>query len=199
MGAVDRSRLDAWLARFGGPRFRGFDDRDRAVAEMRAAGRDAVFPLLIPLLNDDDLEVRCAAYEAVLWVDPERGVPLVLPLLGDPGEVVRWCVCGCLGQFGDDRAVAPLVAVLRSDGDAQVRGTAALALGRLGGPAVIAVLLAAMANDHEEDIHGHTPSSCAATALDEILGTKLTDKRPDLDRLLGLAEDRYCQWSDGPT
>jgi hypothetical protein len=161
------------------------------------------------MLNDDDLEARCAACEAVLWVDAERGVPLVLPLLGDPDEVVRWWACECLWRFGDDRAVAPLVVALRSDGDAQVRGSAAGALGRLGGPAVIPALLAAMASDHEEDIHGHTPSRCAAMALDDILGTEETrirvgtvnrspDRPPDFDRLRRLAEDRYRQWSGGP-
>ena len=65
-----------------------------------------------------------------------------------------------------------------------------------------------MASDHEEDVHGHTPSRCAAMALDDILGTEETrirlgavarmpDKPPDFDRLRRLAEDRYRQWSGG--
>src|SRR5262245_46420133 len=38
--AVDQKRLDAWLARLGGPDFKGFEDRAKAVAEMRAVGTD---------------------------------------------------------------------------------------------------------------------------------------------------------------
>jgi HEAT repeat protein len=208
VGAVDRSQLDAWLGRLGGPGFVDFDDRARAVAEMRAAGADAVLALLIPMLIDQDPDARCTACETVLLVDADRGVPLVLPLLRDPHQVVRVCACDCLGQFGDHRAVAPLVAVLQSDADPQARGSAALWLGRLGGPAVIPALLAAMANDHEADILGHTSSHCAAMALDEILGTeetrirvgtvnRLPGKRPDLDRLRRLAEERYQRWSSG--
>ena len=194
MGAIDRSQLDAWLARLGGPGFQSFDDRDRAVGEMRAAGRDAVLSTLVPLLTDDDPEVRCTACEAVLLVNAGRGVPLALPLLRDPDDNVRFGACEGLWQYGDDRAVAPLVAALQSDDDPQVRGSAATGLGRLGGPAVIPALLAAMADDHEEDDQGHTPSWCAAMALDDILGTeetrirvgnvnRLPDKKPDLDKL----------------
>jgi HEAT repeat protein len=198
--------LDAWLARLGGPGFRSLDDRDRAVAAMRAAGADAIFPLLIPMLADTDPEARSKACEAVLLVAPERGVPLVLPLLRDPDDGVRWWACDCLWQHGDDRAVDPVLAVLQTDDDPQVRGVAARGLGQLGGPAVIPALLAAMAADHEEDIHGDSPGRCAAMALDEILHAgkarapisdvnRSAEKEPDLDELRRLAEKRYMQWS----
>jgi hypothetical protein len=64
-----------------------------------------------------------------------------------------------------------------------------------------------MASDRELDLHGHSPSSCAAAALDDILGTnetrirvsptlcKMRPGRPDLDRLRRLAEERYQQWA----
>jgi HEAT repeat protein len=208
VGPIDRSQLDAWLARLGGPGFESFDDRDRAGAAMRAAGTDAVFPLLIPMLKDEDPEARCTASKAILLVDAERGIPLVLPLLGDPDECVRVRACDLLGLLGDARVVDPLVAVLQSDEDPQVRGYAALGLGRLGGPVVIPALLATMADDHEADILGHTPSRSAAMALDDILGTeetrirvgrfsKLPSRPPDLDRLRRLAEERYRPWSSG--
>src|SRR5262249_20723671 len=145
VGAVDRNRLDAWLARLGGPGFRSLDDRNRAVAEVRAAGADAIFPLLIPMLADINPAARSKPCEAVLLVDPQRGVPLVLPLLRDPDDGVRWWACDCLWQHGDDRAVPPLIAVLQTDDDPQVRGVAARGLGHLGSPAVIPALLAAMA------------------------------------------------------
>jgi hypothetical protein len=66
--------------------------------------------------------------------------------------------------------------------------------------------MATMASDHEVDVQGHSPSSCAATALDDILGTnetrikvsetlrRMRKGKPDLDRLRRLAEERYQQW-----
>jgi HEAT repeat protein len=207
MEGDDQSRLEGWLARLGGPGFKGRQDRDQAVAEMRTAGADKLYPLLVPMLADPDAEARCKGCEAVLRLDARRGVELVLPLLRDADVTVRWFACGCLWELGDDRAVAPLLAILQTDEDAQVRGVAARALGRLGGPAVIPALLATMASDHEQDLHGHSPSGCAATALDDILDTEETRIRvsatlckmrpgePDLGRLRRLAEALYQQWS----
>jgi hypothetical protein len=130
----------------------------------------------------------------------------VLPLLKDPEEIVQLSACEGLGQFGHERAVAPLIAVLQGDEDAQVRGSAARVLGRISGPAVIPTLLAAMVTDHVTDMHGHSPSWCAAMALDDILGTnetririsdtsyKIRTGEPDLVRLRRVAEERYEQW-----
>ena len=107
------------------------------------------------------------------------------------------------------RAVPALAAVLRGDPDPQVRGTAAYALGGIGSPAAIPALLAVLGTDNEYDLHGHSPSSCAATALDDILLThetrialgdglcRMATWPPDLDRLRRLAEILYQHWSSG--
>ncbi|MGO9921288.1 MAG: HEAT repeat domain-containing protein [Isosphaeraceae bacterium] len=203
----DASQLNGWLALLGGPGYRDREARDWAVAQLRATGADRLFPLLIPMLDDPDPEVRCTACEAVLWVDARRAIDMVLPLLGDPDVTVRLHACGCLHDFGDERAVAALIRVLRGEPDAQVRGNAAYALGGIGSPAAIPALLAAVDSDHELDMHGHSAASCAARALDDILGTEETriqvsetifrmrDVAPDMDRLRRLAEKRYEQWS----
>ena len=61
--------------------------------------------------------------------------------------------------------------------------------------------------DHEVDMHGHSASSCAAMALDDILGTNETRIRlpngmctmrpgkPDLERLKRIARETYGGWS----
>ncbi len=195
METVGQERLDAWLLRLG-----SFDDRTQAVAEMRGAGVDALLPHLISMLTGD-ADARCAACEAILRVDAQRGLELVLPLLHDSDLGVRWFACERVAGPGGAKAVPALLMLLRFDEDAQVRGTAARGLGWQGGPEVIPALLDSMASDHEFDMHGQSASHCAAMALDDMLGTdetclhfgnvcRMLDREPDLDRLRRLAEDR---------
>ena len=205
----DRKRLDGWLALLGGPGAvpQGPEARERGIAEMCAAGADRLFPLLVRRLTGPDPEARCAACEAALRIDAQRAIELVLPLLNDPEVAVRWQACGCLHDFGDERAIVPLIRVLQGDPDAAVRGTAAYALGGIGSSEAIPALLAAMESDHEFDELGHSASSCAATALDNILDTnetrirlseglcKMRECPPDLERLKRLAHESYAKWS----
>ncbi len=202
-------QLDHWLRLIGVLEWEGFEGRDRAVRGMRALGTDMVFPMLAGKLSDPDINIRCAAIEALSLVDPERAVGLLLPLLRDSETVVRECACEALAVPEADVAVEPLLEVLRDDPDPQVRGTAARALGYIGSPAAIPVLLRAMDTDHEPDFHSHTPGGCAAAALDDLLGTNLTRIRlseslytmrpgpPDLDGLRQLALRTYEEWSRG--
>lgn len=190
------------------------DERRHAVAQMRAVGVDVMFPHAVARLTHADWQIRHDAATLVLKLDASRGVELVLPLLHDRDETVRWHVCGCLHDFGDERAVGPIAAVLESDPDPQMRTQAAYALGGIASPAAIPALLRALDTDHEEDIKGYSPSWCAATALDEILGTdetriKVTESlrqlrrgEPDLDTLRRLAAELYERWAtnaDRPT
>jgi len=205
----DAERIDEWLALLGGPGACPHEPgaRERGVAEMCAAGADRLFPLLIPKLTGPEAETRCAACEAVLRIDASRAIALVLPLLADPEVIVRWQASGCLHDFGDERAIVPLIRVLQSDPDAQVRGTAAYALGGIGSPAAIPALLEALESDHELDELGHSASTCAATALDDILRThetrirlsdglcKMRERPPDLERLKQIARETFADWS----
>jgi hypothetical protein len=210
----DRQQLDRWLSLIRGPALIGpaavvFPRRAQAIAEMHAAGAERLFPLLRPMLSDPDPAVRFAACEAAFFVDARRALELALPLLADPESGIRWLVCLCLHAVRDERAIGPLIGVLQGDSSAQVRGEAAYALGGIGSPVAIPALLAAMESDHEPDMHGHSASSCAATALDDILGTNETRIRlpngnytlrrgkPDLDLLRRLAALRFQQWSSG--
>jgi HEAT repeat protein len=171
--AEESARLKRWLALLSGDGYRGKAARDAAVAEMCAAGPGRLFPLLLPMLEDPDAEVRCAAAQAVLWIDPGTGLAPVLRLLHDPDSTVRWNTCGLLHDFGDGRAVAPLSERLEADPDPQVRGIAAYALGGIGSPRAIPALVKALDGDHAVDPLGYTPSFCAAHALDDILGTNV--------------------------
>ena len=212
----DRQRLERWLSLIRGPALIGraevvFKRRDEAIAEMRAAGADRLFPLLRPMLSDPDPAVRLVASEAVFFVDARRAHELTLPLLDDPESEIRWNTCNYLGSVGDEREIEPLIRLLQKDVSPQVRGSAAHALGcisrRSENATAIPALLAAMESDHEVDMHGHSASSCAATALDDILGTNETRIRlpsgmctmrsgkPNLNLLKRLAIERFHKWS----
>jgi HEAT repeat protein len=161
-------RLDRWLSLMDGPGWQGREARDRAVDEMRAAGTTTVLPALTEKLADPDGDTRCRACVAILFADRQRGVELVLPLLNDPEPGVQYYACGCLMDFGDERAVEPLVALLRSDPDPGVRVIAADALGRIGSPVALPALQESAGQDHEVDPLGFTPSSPARQALEAI-------------------------------
>jgi HEAT repeat protein len=200
------ARLDRWLALLGGPGWQGPQAYHQAVKEMRTVGFDRLSPLLAARLADPDPEVRCHAAQAVLWVDGVRGLDLVLPLLHDNDRIVRWDVCGCLHDLGNERAVGPLIERMKHDPDPQVRGTAAYALGGIRCPSAIPALIETLDSDHEYDHMGHSPSSCAATALDDIAGTnetrikvsetirKLPQGEPDLDHLKRIALEVFQRW-----
>jgi hypothetical protein len=200
-------QLAQWLEAINRPTLKDEGAHDRAIAEMQSTGVEKVLPLLIDRLSAGDPQDRCDAITALLILDAGRAVEPVAAMLSDPDTTVRWHACGSLHDFGDERAVKGLCEVLQGDPDPQVRGTAAYALGGIGSPAAIPFLLTALGFDNEWDIHGHSPSSCAATALDDILGTHETRTRldrglcrmaagePDLERLRHLAEELFRQWS----
>ncbi|MFO0881092.1 MAG: HEAT repeat domain-containing protein [Gemmataceae bacterium] len=200
-------QLDQWLEAICRPGFGDRSRRERAVAAMRAAGGEEVFPLLVSRLASADPEARCEAITGLVFLDAPRAVPVLMGMLTDPEIVVRWHASGCLHDFGDERAVPALIRVMRGDPDPQVRGTAAYALGGIGSPGAIPDLLAVLGVDNEFDMHGHSTSSCAATALDDILGThetrirhesglcRMAGGQPDLERLRRLAEELFRRWS----
>jgi hypothetical protein len=212
VAAVDQAKVDAWLACFLGPRYKGPSNRkqylaqmEAAVAEMRAVGADVLFPLLGPMLAVEG-NSWMTVLEVILRVDAQRGLELALPLLHDPSSSRRWIATMTVGELGGAAAVPALLAALKSDESPQVRGAAAHGLGFSGGPECLPALLEAMASDHDVDSQGFTASHSASMAIDRILGTdetclhfgelsRMRDGEPDLDRLRQLAEEYYRQWS----
>lgn len=163
-------RIVQWLQLFGGPESKGQQARDRAVEEMRAIGAEKLFPLLVAKIDNanTDIDTRCQASRALLFMDTKQGIELLLPFFNDPNTTFRWDLCGLMHEFGDKRVIEPLVNRMKNDPDPQIRGTAAYALGGIGDLEVIPALLDTFNNDHALDQLGYTPSFCAQGALDEI-------------------------------
>jgi HEAT repeat protein len=133
-GDTDRLWLLGLIALLDGPGWRGREEFDRAVGELRAAGLKRLLPALTDFLRDPDLETRYLACTAAMLTDEPQGVELVLPLLNDPEPTVRWHVCGLMHDLGDERAIGPLTDRMKNDPDPQVRGDAAYALGASEAP-----------------------------------------------------------------
>ena len=162
--------------------------------------------LLVGKLGDPNGDIRCTAVDVLLQLEGEQGTASVLPLFDDPLVGVRWHVIGCMAIHGGDAVIDPLIAKLKHDPNPEVRGQAAFALGHIGSPQAIPFLLDALDFDKEIDVQGHSPSSIAATALDNILGTNQTRIKldygfctmapwlPDYDRLKAHAHEVYKNW-----
>jgi HEAT repeat protein len=142
--------------------------RQDAVSALKAFDRGAVIDSLSRLLTHQDPESRCDAAEALLRIDADRTIDLVLPLLSDISSVVRWHTCGLLHDFGDRRAIPGLVRVLLNDGEPDVRLFAADALGEIGDQSALAALQQASKTDAGEDYEGRRVRDAAAAAIESI-------------------------------
>jgi hypothetical protein len=123
----------------------------------------------------DRLRIYCG--ELLIWARRNAAAPFTLALLGDSNHAVRGAIAEILGHLKDDRYIEPLIELARGDASAFVRGCAASGLGGQDPLAAIPVLLGLIDNDHETDATGHSPSSRAAAALDEMMETEWTQKR----------------------
>jgi len=179
--------------------------RHLIINDLSALAPANAIELLREMLCDSDGGVRCEAAEMMLRMEAEHGIPYVLPLFHDSLDWVRHNVLEDVMRYPDESLIGPLIEKLKTDTDPGVRGTAAAGLGRIGSPEAIPALVAAL-EDNELDALGHSPRSCSATALDELLGTnetriKLDDGlcqmapwKPDYERLKMKAQDLYRAW-----
>ena len=165
--------IRSWLTQLRG----GAAQDEAVICSMRSFGLERLIPYLREMLGAPDPDLRCQAALAIFYVAPIDCLDLLLGLLDDVESVVRWHTCGLLHDIGDQRAIEPLIHLMKTDPDPQVRNTAAYALGGIGDARAIPALIKTMDNDHEFDELGHSASSCAATALDDIMKSNYTRVR----------------------
>ncbi|MGB3851890.1 MAG: HEAT repeat domain-containing protein [Tunicatimonas sp.] len=89
---------------------------------------------LLPLLQDDDPEIRA---QAARWLGDMRyadAAPELIPLLEDPYPRARFFAAEALGRIADDSAVQSIIAMLEANNDEDVylRHAGSLALARIG-------------------------------------------------------------------
>jgi len=114
------------------------------------AGRKEHAATLAPLLEDQDLQVRCRTIEALGEIR-EPGEDLserMLTFLQDSDSRIRMHVALALGKCRYAPACSPLMDSLR-DSNHNVRGLSAWALGNLGDERAIEALIDALEDDGE--------------------------------------------------
>ena len=151
-----------------GFQYKSYETQKEAVAGLQKIGANRLFPLLIPMLDSQVLLIRLQASRAILSIDEQKGIELLVPYLNDPDPEFRYDLCGLMHDFGDNRVTYPLIEIMQNDKDPQIRGQAAFALGAIGDTRAISALTDTMNKDHEIDILGYSPSSLAKIALKEI-------------------------------
>lgn len=90
--------------------------------------------VLLPLLKDNDPEIRAQAAKWLGDVRYKEAGPALLPLLGDTASRARFFAAEALGRIQFAPAVQPLIAFLaaNNDEDAYLRHAGTLALARIG-------------------------------------------------------------------
>lgn len=90
--------------------------------------------LLIPLLQDDDPEIRAQAAKWLGDVRYKRAGEALIPLLKDEYARARFFAAEALGRIRHEAAVQPIIELLRknNDEDAYIRHAGSLALARIG-------------------------------------------------------------------
>ena len=96
-------------------------------------------------LSDASPIVRVTAAKAVLSLDPNESVPLLLPLLQDKDEFVRREAAYALGRTRSRSATAALSERLLTDKEDGVRAAAAVALGDIADEAAVVSLAGTLA------------------------------------------------------
>jgi HEAT repeat protein len=141
---------------------------DSALSELLDIDKPLLIDALTRLLSDNDSGIRVSVAEAFLRIDPEVGMLLVVSLLKDPRDHVRWYVCGLLHDFGDSRATEYLIELVQTDPDADVRYVACYALSELGDRRSLEVLWRVQQNDLGTDYEGRRISEMAEEAIQRI-------------------------------
>ncbi|MBN2374666.1 HEAT repeat domain-containing protein [bacterium] len=111
--------------------------RDHTKAKLRSTAME-VFPLygkkatpyLLPLLKDEDRDVRLFTANIFSQIKDPESVNQLIEALNDPDENVKHASAESLGKIGDARAVGPLVECLNQD--FWIQYSVIMALGEIG-------------------------------------------------------------------
>ena len=141
--------------------------REEAFQEIRKLGTPGA-DILISMLHNASDEDRCDAAWVLLDLNSQAYLDILLQLLKDSSETVRWFLCGALRNVNDDRCIAPLLDIILYDPSAGVRYLACETIMVIGDYRAIPTLTIVSENDNGQDYEGRTVKEMALWAIDEI-------------------------------
>ncbi len=120
-------------------------DRMLALAQLRDVPAEQAVPLILQVIDDENLQVRSFAVFALGVKQTDACLPKLVEILTqDPDYSIRANAAGALGYLEDPRAFEALVHAFYEDVEWLVRFSAAVALGNLKDPRAYDVLLQAL-------------------------------------------------------
>jgi len=114
--------------------------RISAIWALKDLGAKEAIPDIVPLLKDQDENIRGRVVEALSKLGAKEAIPDIVPLLKDSDEVVRCSAVDALKELGAKEAIPALVPLLK-DSDEVVRRSAVDALKELGAKEAIPALV----------------------------------------------------------
>ena len=103
--------------------------------------------LLLPLLDDANVQQRMTAARAFCELEDQRAIPALIRLLSDTCPLVRVSAAYALGRNISEDAVEPLISVVNQDWNGYVRKGAVWALGNCRDRRALEPLLHALKTD----------------------------------------------------
>ena len=146
-------------------------DRLRALVSLRDLSPDDAVPLILKVIDDDNLQIRSMAVFALGLKHTEDCFPVLARILETENDYgIRADAAGALGYLQDNRAVELLLRAFYEDTEWLVRFSAAVSLGNLGDVRAYDALIQAL-DSHETMLH-----QAAIAALGEVGDLRCVDK-----------------------
>jgi HEAT repeat protein len=168
--------------------------RQRAISALAKVGGERAVNALLPLLKDEDKELRLWAARGLVELGDKRALNEIFPLLKGDDRERRQQVIRALADLGDERAVDDLISLLK-DEDYRVSVAAIVALGRIGSERAIAALLPLLDSEQFGEPVGNRGELCleAAMALGRIGSERAVDA---LVNVLRSENEKYSEDKD---
>jgi HEAT repeat protein len=146
-------------------------DRLRALVSLRNLEPEQAVPLILKVIDDDNLQIRSMAVFALGLKHTEDCFPILARILETEKDYgIRADAAGAMGYLQDNRAVEPLLRAFYEDTEWLVRFSAAVSLGNLGDVRAYDALMQAL-DSEETMLH-----QAAIAALGEVGDQRCLDR-----------------------
>lgn len=143
-------------------------DRLRALISLRDFPADRAVPLILKVIDDENLQIRAMAVFALGLKRTDACFPVLVKILETEADYsIRADAAGALGYLQDPRAFEPLLKAFYEDVEWLVRFSAAVSLGNIGDPRAFSALVGAL-DTTELDSKETVINQAAISALGEI-------------------------------